>query len=174
MSSIHEFEQTVTDKVVSGLHRRFATYARAGIAAADLGDPDQFASRVLAAVPTPHPWDAQFGPFYDTAGVVKLLGITRQAVADRVRRRTLIGASTTSGRMVYPVFQFDGNRVDRRISAISTLFRDTPVTGWAVAAWLSTASPDLGMLSPVDWVRAGKDRDRITELATVTARQWTE
>lgn len=51
-----------------------------------LGAPRDVARRMLATVPAAHPWDAQIGPFYDTADVVSLLGITKQAVSERIRR----------------------------------------------------------------------------------------
>ncbi|MDT2006045.1 hypothetical protein FXW78_17460 [Rhodococcus opacus] len=64
MATIEEFEQTVTDRVIAGLHCRFADYERRGVGLSELGDPDQFVDRILAAMPAPHPWYEQFGTFW--------------------------------------------------------------------------------------------------------------
>ncbi|AOW91650.1 hypothetical protein BFN03_00355 [Rhodococcus sp. WMMA185] len=66
MVTIGEFEKVVTDGVVAGLHCRFADYERRGVEGADLGDPDQFVDRILAAMPAPHPWYEQFGAFWSS------------------------------------------------------------------------------------------------------------
>ena len=79
-----------------------------------LGEPDEVAERMLSVVPQQHPWDTQIGPFYDTPAVVQLLGITRQAVADRAQRGTLLRVTTRQGRHLYPVFQFAGRNLDRK------------------------------------------------------------
>lgn len=51
MATIEEFEQTVTDKVIAGLHDRFADYERRGVGLTELGDPDRFVERILRRCP---------------------------------------------------------------------------------------------------------------------------
>ncbi|MEV0945195.1 hypothetical protein [Rhodococcus sp. NPDC049939] len=67
MATIEEFEQAVIDQVIAGLHCRFRDYERRGVAVTDLGDPDQLASRMLAAMPAAHPWYEQFGEFWSNS-----------------------------------------------------------------------------------------------------------
>jgi len=56
---------------------------------ASLGDPVEVAERVAALVPSPHPM-SQLGPFYTTRAVRTWLGITRQALDQRVRDRKVL------------------------------------------------------------------------------------
>lgn len=137
-----------------------------------LGAPREVADRMLAVVPIAHPWDEQLGPFYDTPGVVRLLEISKQAVADRARRRTLIAAVTANGRHLYPTFQFDGARIVPQISEVAALFRHTPVDGWAVASWFTTPAATLNRQTPAEWLRAGKDSEPVTRLAADAAARW--
>ena len=63
----------VSSRVSEELARRVDTLRRNGHKAADLGDPDDLAARMLAAVPEPSPW-SELGPFYGTSGLARALG----------------------------------------------------------------------------------------------------
>src|SRR3972149_5274841 len=60
-----------------------------GRSVAELGI-DEVARRMTSAVPAPSPVNDEIGPFYRTDQVVSLLGITRQAVNERLRQRSLL------------------------------------------------------------------------------------
>lgn len=64
----------------------------------ELEDVEELAERMVAALPTVHPLDEPLAPFYDTAGLVAWLGISRQALFDRVRRGTVLAARTSEDR----------------------------------------------------------------------------
>jgi hypothetical protein len=70
------------------------------------GDPDEVAKTMVAALPVAHPFNAATGPFYDTPGLVKWLGITRQALHHRVKTGQLLACPTEDGHTVYPAWQF--------------------------------------------------------------------
>jgi hypothetical protein len=53
-------------------------------------DPAAVADRLLAAVPTRHDLDLLTGPFYDTTGLIKWLGVTRQALDARANTGSLL------------------------------------------------------------------------------------
>jgi len=53
-------------------------------------DPLQLADRMVASIPVRHRYGAVLGPFYDTTGLRKWLGLTRQALASRVRAGSLL------------------------------------------------------------------------------------
>jgi hypothetical protein len=161
------YEQAILDAVATRLHRRMA-----GHSPDSLGPPARVAERMLATVPTVHPWDAQIGPFYDTAAVVRLLAVSKQAVADRVRRRRLLAAATAEGRIVYPVWQFDGSRAHPGVSDIVAMFRDSPVDGWAIASWFTTPASVLDDATPADWLRQGRDQTPVHDLAADTVARW--
>lgn len=145
-------------------------YRRQGRSVAELG-VDELAGRMAAVVPAPSPVNARFGPFYRTDQVVSLLGVTRQAVADRVRQRSLLAMRTEEGTWVYPVLQFERGRVLPQLPTVLRAF-DRAYDGWAVAGWLVSPNAALSGERPVDWIRASREAERVAELARLTARRW--
>ena len=111
---------------------------------------------MLAAVPEPSPW-AELGPFYSTAGIARVLGgVSRQAVEERRRRRTILALRTADGVWVYPAFQLDGrNRVVPGWPTCSPA--SGPATAddeWMVAAFVAAPQPALGGRTIVDHLAA--------------------
>ena len=88
--------------MTEGLARRVGALRQQGHDADALGDPDDLAARMLATVPEPSPWD-ELGPFYSTAGLARVLGgVSRQAIEERRRRRTVLALRTADDAWVYP------------------------------------------------------------------------
>jgi hypothetical protein len=145
-------------------------YRRQGRSVAELG-VDELAGRMAAVVPAPSPVNALFGPFYRTDQVVSLLGVTRQAVADRVRQGSLLAMRTEEGTWVYPVLQFERKRVLPQLAIVLRAF-DRGSDGWAVAAWLVSPNAALSGEKPIDCIRGGRDVDRVAELARLAGRRW--
>ena len=168
-SAVEAYERDLLDALSEGLRRRLHG---AGRDLRALGDPGDVADRMLALVPVPHPWDAQIGPFYDTPAVVRLLGVSKQAVADRARRGTLLRVTTRQGRHLYPVFQFDRRRLYPAIPQALAPFRDTRVDGWAIASWLTTPAAALDGATPAQWLRDGGDAAPVVALAEDVAARW--
>ncbi|MGH3500094.1 MAG: hypothetical protein ACRDQA_04190 [Nocardioidaceae bacterium] len=137
-----------------------------------LGTPTEVADRMLATMPVAHPWDAQIGPFYDTPTVARLLNVTKQAIADRVRRRTLLAATTRQGKIVYPTWQFEGRRVLPEVSQAVAAFRDVPVDGWAIGSWFTTPVELLDGATPAQWLGKHRALDPVHALAKETANRW--
>ena len=95
------------------------------------------------------------------AGLVAWLGISRQALFDRVRRGTVLACRTADGHLVYPSLQFGRNgavrpgRPGRR-----RCLRRRGVDGWSIGAWLTT--PSRGVRRP--------QRRRLPRRAPLVAR----
>lgn len=101
-------------------------------------------------------WTDAVGPFYDTEGVMSLLGgVSKQAVNDRVRRHRLLALRTGSGRLVYPAAQFHDERVVDGLGAVLDLLLPDNTEAWMVASWLATPDPELGDRAPFEALRAG-------------------
>lgn len=98
--------------------------------------------------------------------------MSKQAVADRVKRRTILSGVTKQGRIVYPAFQFRGSAVRPEISRVSAEFAACPVDGWAVCAWFTTPAADLHGLTPLAWLDEHRPVEQVTTLAAETARRW--
>lgn len=166
------YEHHLLDALSARVRRRLTEVAASGGDPATFGTPEQMADRMLAVVPVAHPWDAQIGPFYDTPGLTTMLGITRQAVADRVRRRRILAVSTRDKRLLYPVFQFDGQDTVPHLPELLAAFTDATVDGWAIAAWFTTPAATLMSRTPIDWLRSGEDPEPLRMLALDTAARW--
>jgi hypothetical protein len=122
---------------------------------------ESYESDVLAA----QAWDERIGPFYDTAGLSAWLGISKQALNDRVRRRRMLAVTTADGRVVYPARQFDGRQLVAGLADALAMFRGAPVDGWAIAAWLATPAAALRGKTPLDWLHHGDNPQRVARLA---------
>ena len=165
------------DHVERRLTERADELARQGRSLRSLGDLDDLAARMVAALPSVHPWDAELGPFYDTAGLMQWLGVTRQALADRVGRGTLLACRTTDGHLLYPLLQFGRNGQVRPglVDAVGIL-RRAGADGWAVGTWLTTPSEAFGGNSAVDHLvlhRSSREAvERVVAVATADAAGW--
>jgi len=119
----------------------------------------------------PLQWSNLLGPFYGADQVATILGgVSRQAIADRGAKRTLLELKTADGMIVYPTFQFDDrNQVLPGLAEILQVFHDSAVDDWTLAGWLVAPSQALRGESVIEWLRAGKDR----EVATALVRSFT-
>lgn len=165
-----EFVSQATQQFRQALERVVVSHERAGRnAAAALGDPRSFAERaVQAAAPVASSWDELVGPFLRTEGVQARLGISRQAVAAKAARRRLLRTITADGEHLYPLWQFDGDRLLPGLPEMLALFPESSVDGWTLAAWLRTPDPDLGE-RPLE-VLAHGERDKVWAVARSAAR----
>lgn len=167
-----DFEQRMVEELALGVHKWVSEVRKSGRAPDVVDGPEDLAGRMLALLPATHPWDDQIGPFYDTAGLTKLLGISRQAIADRVSRGSLLAATTSDGRVVYPAFQFDGRHVRREVAEVLVPFKASSVDGWAVAAWFTTPATALDRVTPLEWVNNGGNPESVRALAVETVERW--
>lgn len=112
-------------------------------------------------------WDDLLGPFYTTRQVAKLLGaVSRQAVADRRRRRTLLALRKADGVVVHPAFQFDEqNRVLEGLPAVLQVLAASGVDEWTLAGWLVSPAGSLEGKTPIAWLREGRDPKPLLALA---------
>ncbi|MEO7236711.1 MAG: hypothetical protein ABIW80_15235 [Lapillicoccus sp.] len=165
------------DRVERDLQQRADELAAQGRSLRSLGDLDELAARMVAALPSVHPWDAAIGPFYDTAGLMQWLGVSRQALADRVRRGTLLACRTSDGHLLYPILQFGRTGQVRPgvIDVVGILGR-AGADGWAVGVWLTTPSAAFDGESAVDHLvfhRSSREAvDRVLVAATADASAW--
>ena len=154
--------------VVSAVARRLQSVSEEDLAGID---PRQVAERAAALIPTPHPF-VQLGPFYPTSAVTKWLGITRQALDQRVRARRMLGCPTADGgQRVYPVWQFteNGHLIPHLAEVLDTLYDgiDDP---WTWATWLAAPVPGRFDGKPAyRWLADGRDAQPVLTEARRTA-----
>lgn len=164
----------ITHYVKQGLEEKLSRFSDREEALDEMGSPRELANRMLQTLPLPSHWDRVLGPFYGTSQVGKILGgISRQAIADRRERRTLLGLKTADGVVVYPTFQFDeNNRVLPGLAEILQLFRDSEVDDWTLAGWLVSPLTSLKGQSVIQWLRAGGKLEPVLLLARERARRF--
>jgi hypothetical protein len=173
-TAVDPYVARVSAQVSAELARRVDRLRANGHDPEQLGDAESLAERMLAAVPQPSPW-AELGPFYSTTGVARVLGgVSRQAVEERRRRRTILALRTADGVWIYPAFQLDErNRVLRGLAEVLDRFRpQTPDDEWMVASFLAAPQPGLGDRSIVDHLRDGGDPAPVLDLADERAARW--
>ncbi len=110
-------------------------------------------------------WAAQVGPSLTQADAARLLGKSEQATSKDPR---LLRVKTRSGRVAYPVVQFDGRTVLAGLGEVLAVLDDVadPLTA---SAWLTGTQPSLSDRRPVDALRDG-DADAVVALARRFAR----
>ncbi len=135
-----------------------------------VGDPAVAGRRAAATALAQALWADQLGPVYDTAGVAALLGgVSKQAVSDRVNRHRLLALRTGSGRLAYPVFQFNGHDVVPGLGAVLGLLEADAVGAWTVASWLASPDAALGGRTPVEALHDGDLDDVLAAAHDVVA-----
>lgn len=155
--------------------------------------PADLARRMLSVAPAPAPANRmaeQIGPeYYDTNGVTVILAgpgsepVSKQAVEQRRRRRTILALPTPEGRWIYPTWQFRDHAVVPGLAEVLLAFsprelngrsrpRVAPFSEWSVGTWLTTPREDLDDLTAIEWLEAGHDRGQLLELARRTATAW--
>ena len=149
------------DLSLQELNRLEARYAGRGRSLAELGPPQDLAERMVSTLPSPSPWDDLLGPFYGAGQIRSVLGnVSRQAVAERRQRHTLLGLKTADGQWVYPLFQFDRhNEVIQGLPELLQLLAASGVDDWSLAGWLMSPLRSLGRPNGHRMV-AGRTRSR--------------
>jgi hypothetical protein len=168
------FIDEVTRYVRRALEERRTSYAQHGRSLEEIGPADELARRMVEVVPEPSRWDDLLGPFYTTAKVAEILGgVSRQAIADRRERRTLLALKTADGTLVYPTFQFgEHNEVLTGLPEVLQRFHGSGVDDWTLAGWLVSPSRTLDGRSVVEWLRLGRDPEPVLRLARDAARRF--
>ncbi|HVG10993.1 MAG TPA: hypothetical protein VNM67_25035 [Thermoanaerobaculia bacterium] len=174
------FIDEVTRHLKRALEERRSSYAEHGRSLEEIGPPEELARRMVGVVPEPSRWDDLLGPFYTTSKVAEILGgVSRQAIADRRERHTLLALKTADGTLVYPNFQFnDHNEVLAGLPEVLQCFRgqrgDNRIDDWSLAGWLVSKFRTLDSRSPVEWLRLGRDPEPVLRLARAAASRLSE
>ncbi len=140
-----------------------------------VGDAETAARRAATAVTAGQVWAGLVGPFTDSAGAAAALGgITKQAVSQRVAAGSVLGLRLAAGgtardRLVYPTWQFHTTVLSHlpAVLAATGFDPDRPVTGWTIAAWLTTPDDSLDGMTPHQMLRAGHSRPVLAAAAEV-------
>lgn len=106
------------------------------------------------------------GPYFDTGGVRRRLGVTRQALGGRRRRNTLLAVEADDGTLLYPTWQFTKDfQVVNGLPVVLKELDKVVKDGFSKAVWLTTAQDELADLSAAEWLARGGDPERVRVVA---------
>lgn len=174
MTDVADFERRVMRVLGPKLHERLQRAIDADVDIEDLfGAPEQVAEKMAASLPASHAYDDISGPFYDTAGLARWLGISRQAVHQKVAKHALLACPTADGSNVYPTWQFlpNGATIPSLVEVLGALADGTD-DAWMIALWMQAPSELLDGNSASGWLRTGGDPDHVLAMARDTAARW--
>lgn len=136
--------------------------------------PQVAARNAARHMATRNDFDQNAGPFYDTVKVRQILGVSRQAIADRARHHTILRMDTTDKVTVFPTFQFVGGQVDPRLIPVLQTLLGSGASGWTVTLWLTTPVAVLEHMTPVEALRSGRAdmAALVDDLAADDAGRW--
>jgi len=169
---------SLREQLVATIDTQLAHAAENGLDPEDLGRAEELAARVGAAIPTGrHPTAVLVGPCYDTPGLSRWLGISKQAIEKRNKAHTLLACRTESGSWRYPAMQFDerGKTLAHLREILDVLNTPGDERRWRAARWLAAPAPYLpGNVSAAAWLRSGGDVQPVLTAARADAARWAE
>lgn len=115
-------------------------------------EAERLGSEAARTAVAPVLWRLALGDLWETRQVVDLLGVSRQAIHQRVRNGSMLGLRSR-GKTLFPVWQFDFDHHDVRpiVPALLAAFRAaSEVEPWVVASWATTPQPELHGQTPAD------------------------
>jgi len=97
-------------------------------------------------------WTEQIGPALTQSDAARLLDVSVQAVS---KNQHLLRLTNRDGRVVYPIFQFDGRRPLPGLGQVLAAF-DGVLQPLTIASWLTLPSATLDGRSPAQALRDGE------------------
>lgn len=172
MNTLLEQERKLLELLTRRVHETFANARAAGVPAEVFDDVESIARSMAAALPTSHIYDQLVGPFYDTGGLTRWWGVSRQAVNKAVAADSVIACRLADGQWVYPTWQFmDTGTVHPHLIALWRTLRGG-ADPWTCAVWLRSRQHELGDRSASDWIAEGYPLDPALALARADAQRW--
>lgn len=127
----------------------------------------EVASRMFDAIPDSNTYSDTIGSFYDTPGLIKLRGGTRQNLYKQSAAGKLLSMKSAEGDIVYPAFQFTtGIKTLPGLTDVISALRLGFTDPWDIALWLTTKTRVFGGKSAAELLRAG----HINEVLIIAAR----
>lgn len=173
MMDLAAFERQLMRSVGQKVHDQLRKASEAQLDPEAFGDPEDVADAMVAALPLGHVFDEITGPFYDTSGLTRWLGISRQALHQKVARHAILACPLDDGGVVYPTWQFlnSGATIPSLAGVLATLAEgnDDP---WMIALWMRAPSEHLDGDRPSEWLRQGRDPQQVIAMARQVASSW--
>jgi hypothetical protein len=173
MTDLASFERQIMRLVSQKVHERLRKASESQLRPEAFGDPEHVADAMVAALPLGHVFDEISGPFYDTSGLIRWLGVSRQALHQKGARHAILACPLDDGGVVYPAWQFldSGATIPSLADVLATLAEGTD-DAWMIALWMQAPSEDLDGDRPSQWLRNGGDPQQVLAMARRVASSW--
>jgi hypothetical protein len=173
MTDLAAFERQIVRLISQKIHDRLRKADEARLDPEAFGDPERITDAMVAALPLGHVFDEVSGPFYDTSGLSRWLGISRQALHQKVARHAILACPLDDGGVVYPTWQFldSGATIPSLPRVLATLAEGSD-DAWMLALWLRAPSENLDGECPSEWLRQGRDAQPVIAMARQVASSW--
>lgn len=115
------------------------------------------------------------GPLWSRERTRKALGLDDATLVRAVTDGSLLGVQTDDEQWFFPLSQFEsiGANVARvRPGLIGYLEATADKDRWSVAMMLNSPTEELDGLSPIEWLRAGRPEDKVTDFGQMLAGEW--
>jgi hypothetical protein len=117
---------------------------------------------------------AAVGPFHDADSTAAVLGVPASTLPALARQGTILACETSSGKVVYPAWQFGGTggQVLPGLVPVLQVLARSHATGWLRASWLRSPEVELGGRPPLQVLLAGGEDDLVLLVAGHAAAGW--
>jgi hypothetical protein len=141
------------------------TLRELGLDQREFDDEEQFGRRAALLAASEFLWERELGPMASASQVGELLGCSRQAVNERVHRRTILALAAPTG-YAFPLFQFTGSgQTVPGITGVIRALSDAVQTPHTIAAWLVAPEAELGGAVPIEMLKRGEPDSAVTTAA---------
>lgn len=113
-------------------------------------------------------WAAQLGPVYSTSDTARLLETSTESVEQDSR---LLRLEMRSGRIGYPVFQFDGRTQIDGVGDVVEILTTAATSPWTIASFLRSPQPAFDGREPIELLREG-NVEAVVDAARNFAASW--
>jgi hypothetical protein len=129
------------------------------------GEARRLATTLLEQDVADRAWSGQVGPCLTQSDTARLLGKSEQATS---KDRRLLRVRTRSGRVAYPLVQFEGRAPVAGLGKVLAAL-EPAADALTALAWLTGVHRSLGGRRPIDALRDG-DADEVLAVAARFAR----
>jgi hypothetical protein len=128
---------------------------------------------LLKTLPKTSKWSDVLGPVYTGSSLAAAMGVSRQTISERAKKRNLVSLPTADSHVLYPSFQFDADL--QPIQGLSDIWRvltDSGTDEWTCAAWLLAPLQGLNDRNTVAFLKFDGKLEIALGEARATVRRW--
>jgi hypothetical protein len=138
-----------------------------------LGSPESVVQHLLKTLPKTSKWSDVLGPMYTGSSLAAAMGVSRQTISERAKKKNLVSLQTVDSHVLYPSFQFDTHL--QPIQGLSDIWRVLTGSGtdeWMCASWLLAPLRGLNGSNTVAFLKFNGKLEIALVEAESAVRRW--